>query len=156
MTTRFTRCVGHAMVGLALIVAALLFAPSANAQTATPTPITGCCLCLDCPGNAGFCTAPQEVNACTQACLVSFQCAGYVFGLDQGVCGSGIECAGISPPTPTPTATASETPTETATATETDTATQTETPTPTVTATETGTATETATETATATETETP
>lgn len=126
-----------------------LFSP-AVAQTATPTPITGCCLCLNCPSSSGFCTAPQEVNACSDACLVLLNCGGYTFGLDQIMCGEGGECAGQFPPTQTAT------PTATDTATATETATETETPTETATATETATDTETPTETETPTTTETP
>lgn len=161
-----------ALIRPALALSALLV-PLAAAQpvaaqppTNTPSP-TGCCLCLDCPGSAGFCTDGRTALQCSDACIVSLGCNAFVFGLSD-TCMMDGSCAMVQLPTSTPTATETDTPTVTATATETATATatatETDTPTPVDTPTDTPPPTETetpsetptATETATATATETP
>lgn len=171
MTRRSAAHLGLALVLSAL--AAILAAQPAAAQAPTPTPSTGCCLCLDCPGTAGFCTDNRTAVQCSDACIVNLGCNAFVFGLSD-MCMMDGSCAMVLPPTATPTATVTDTATATATATETETPsetptitetpTQTDTPTPVDTPTDTPPPTETqtpsetptATETATATDTQTP
>ena len=145
------------VAAVAAIVLVVAWAVPSLAQTDP----TGCCLCLDCPGNAGFCTAPQTAANCTDICLNTTGCNALVFGLDES-CGVDGSCFGIAPPTSTPTLTPTDTPTDTPTETpsetptETPTATVTDTPTDTPTETPTPTPSETPTETPTATVTDTP
>lgn len=154
MTSRIAALV-RPVLALGALVTALAVVQPASAQP-TPTPVpTGCCLCLDCPGTAGFCTDSRTAVQCTSACIVSLGCSAFVFGLNDTCMVDG-SCAGVLPPTATPSPTITETPTETGTATETPTATETLTPSETPTETETFTPSETPTETETPTITDTP
>jgi hypothetical protein len=91
----------------ALLTSALLLALAATqpaaAQVPTETPALGCCLCLDCPGSAGFCTNGRTALQCSVACIVSLNCNAFVFGLNDACMMDG-SCAMVAPATATPTA----------------------------------------------------
>src|SRR6478609_7881265 len=116
MMRRTAALIRPVLLASALLLA-LVAAQPAAAQTPTPAP-TGCCLCLDCPGSAGFCVDGRSALQCSVACIASLSCNAFVFGLNDSCMMDG-SCAMVAPPTATPTATVTETATDTETPTET-------------------------------------
>ncbi|HSP99255.1 MAG TPA: hypothetical protein VL049_18690 [Candidatus Dormibacteraeota bacterium] len=156
MTSRIAAPLRPILALGALVVALALVQPAAAQNTPTPVP-TGCCLCLDCPSSAGFCTSGRTAQQCNDGCG-ALGCNAFLIGLNDTCMADG-SCAGFLPPatpTQTETPTDTETPTITETPSETPTATQSETPSETPTVTETQTPSETPTVTETATPSDTP
>src|SRR5215470_14686366 len=98
MTRRIAGLVRSVLALSAFLVAVALVNPAA-AQPPTNTPTTtGCCLCLNCPGSAGFCTDSRTITQCNDACIIALGCDTIVFGIAD-TCMMDGSCAGLAPPT---------------------------------------------------------